>query len=144
MKIEKIIEDLNKIQEYIKNQNYVRTIGVLAILTFLNWITIYIIFFLYTIMFETGFSFLNVIVSVSFVAIANSLPINLFGRFGTFELAWAFGFISLGMSKDVAIPLGLFVNISNTLMSCVLALLGYILLNSSRNLKGITLFNGNR
>ncbi|MBD3322943.1 hypothetical protein GF339_00065 [candidate division KSB3 bacterium] len=134
-KLEKVKNIFRQFQHYIHPaQTYWQIIGILGILTLLNWLTMYAIFSYYIRMFHIEFAFIHVIIGASFVTLGSNLPINSFGKFGTFELTWAAGFILLGMSKDIAVPLGLFINVSNTVLSCSVALIGYINLTLSARL----------
>lgn len=131
-RLEKIMQTLRQFQQYNSSHRpYWRTMGFLFLLTLLNWLTIYAMYYHYIRMFQIEFEFSRVIVGASFVTLGNNLPINSFGTFGAFELTWTAGFLLLGMSKDIAVPLGLFVNVSMTLISCVVAIIGYITLTLS-------------
>ena len=128
---EALILRLDNLEKKTSEAGYLRLLITLIPLSFINWLSIYFIYYAYILMFDLDFSFLHVIIACSIVNIFTNLPINGIGRFGTFELGWAAGFILLGMTKDVAIPLGLFVNVGNTLVSCILAVIGYIFLLNS-------------
>ncbi len=131
-KLENLLKTFCQFQYDSSSQfGYCGIMGILLLLTFLNWLTIYVMYYHFISMFQIKFGFLQVIVAASFVTLGNNLPINSFGTFGTFELTWTAGFILLGMSKDIAIPLGLFINVSMTLISCVVALIGYMTLTFS-------------
>ncbi|GAK60447.1 hypothetical protein U27_00344 [Candidatus Vecturithrix granuli] len=131
-RFEKIMNIFSQFQQYIyPSQRYWQNMGVLILLTLMSWLTIYAIYYHYIRMFQIEFEFFQVIIGASFVSLGNNLPINSFGTFGTFELTWTAGFLLLGMSKDIAIPLGLFINVSNTLLSCLIAFIGYIILTLS-------------
>lgn len=128
-RLENIMHTVRQFQQnYSSGPAYWQLLGVLVVLTVMNWLTIYAMYYHYIRMFHVEFSFFQVIVGASFVTLGNNLPLNSFGTFGTFELTWTAGFLLLGMSKDIAIPLGLFVNVSNTLLSCIVACLGYLVL----------------
>lgn len=129
-RIEILIEKLDKLKKRRNTQNFLRLMCLLLLLTLMNWLSIYFIFFVYIVMLSLEFTFFQVICGASLVAVCGVLPVNSLGRFGVFELTWAGGFILLGMPKDVAVPMGLFVNISNTCIAFILALVGYIFLVS--------------
>ena len=67
------------------------------------------------------------------------LPISAFGSLGTFEAGWTIGFILLGLSKDMALPIGLFTNLFGILVNGCLAIIGYIYL-MSKNKKNNKIF----
>jgi glycosyltransferase 2 family protein len=94
------------------------------------WLSIYLNFYTYTLMFHFEFSIFQVIIATALVNImVNLLPINGFGRIGTFELGWAAGYVLIGLNREEAVPFGLFVNVTTLLLCFFSSAVGYFLLN---------------
>lgn len=131
-KVRKLTDRLLDLKSDLQNQNMFVLICTMALLSLCNWMALYIIFYAYVVMLATDFSLLHVIVASSAVAvITNLLPINSIGRFGTFELGWAAGYVLLGMPKETAIPLGLFVNVANTVLTGIMMAGAYCYLKTT-------------
>lgn len=117
-------------QEYSRTNNY-RMLSSVVIYSFVGWMANYLIYLAYLRMFDLKFGLLSVIVCSTLAVITSNIPfINGIGRFGSFELGWLAGFVFVGnMSKDIAIPLGAFVNMLNFIICLIFALAGYAYLN---------------
>jgi hypothetical protein len=116
--------------EYSKSRNYKMLIGI-VLYSFANWIATYLIYLAYLRMFDLKYGFFGVILCSTLAVITSNIPfINGIGRFGSFELGWLAGFVLVGnMSKDIAIPLGAFVNTLNFVICLGFALAGYTYLS---------------
>lgn len=84
--------------------------------------------------FGINFGIFEVILGASGAILLTILPINTPGRLGIFEAGWASGFVFfLGLDKNLAVPIGLFINIWQLLLNGILALMGYIYLTQRHN-----------
>ena len=86
----------------------------------LNWFFLYLYYHLLLLAFHFD---LNIFQSIFGVSVANFsfvIP-NSVGNVGPFETGWGIGFYILGISKNIAVPIGLFANLFSTILS-----LGYV------------------
>lgn len=84
--------------------------------------------------FGINFGIFEVILGASGAILLTILPINTPGRLGIFEAGWALGFVFfLGLDKNLAVPIGLFINTWQLLLNGILALMGYIYLTQRHN-----------
>jgi len=123
-------ETINKLMEFedIRKRND-SNLGLLIILSILNWIITYFIYYLICLAFRMDYSYFQVIIAATLVTFISNFSVNSVGRFGIFEAGWAAGFILIGLDKDFAIPMGLFTNIYITIVNGFFALLGYCFLS---------------
>jgi hypothetical protein len=73
---------------------------------------------LFAIFFACTFAFMTAI-----------LPVQGIGNFGTFEAGWTVGFLSIGVSADLAVSAGFSFHIISVLFTAILGLAGIILLH---------------
>lgn len=69
--------------------------------------------------------FLEIALGSTGAALANVLPINGFGSFGTLEAGWTIAFMFVGLSKDVAIATGFGIHIIAFAYAAFFAAIGY-------------------
>lgn len=126
-KIEKL---LDHILLYKQTKNSAFLAGVLA-LSIANWLLTYLFFFSIILAFHLDYNFIQVIFASTISNFTFILPISTVGSFGTFEAGWAIGFMLLGMTVEMAVPIGLFTNVFGMIINGVLASIGYFYLTSS-------------
>ena len=126
----KILETFDQIKQYKNNKPY-RFWGKILLLSLFNWLLTYCFFYSITIAFNLEYSFIEVVFAATLSNFTLILPLSTFGGIGTFEIGWAAGFMILGMSKEIAIPIGLFTNLFATILTGIMAFLGYLYLIST-------------
>jgi glycosyltransferase 2 family protein len=70
------------------------------------WVMSYSVYYLIAISMHIPSDTIQILFAVSFAVFSTVLPIQGIGGFGTMEGGWALGFISVGLSKEVAINTG--------------------------------------
>ncbi len=124
--IEKLKIFLEKIKTYKKQKNGL-FFSKIFLYTFINWIVIYFYYYFVILSFNVDFGYFQTVFAASFSNFAFIIP-NAIGNIGTFEAGWGIGFYLLGMSKDISIPIGLFANLFATIITAVIAGVGYVFL----------------
>lgn len=79
----------------------------LIIVSLIIWLSMYSFNFLLVRSMNIDLNFLLVVFATSFAIFTTALPIQGFGGFGTLESGWVIGFVTVGLSKDIAISSGL-------------------------------------
>lgn len=100
----------------------------LAISSIMAWSCIYLYYYFIILSFNQNYTYIQVLFASTISNFTFLIPISAFGNLGTFEAGWALGFYFIGMTKSIAVPIGLFANIFGTIITGILALVGYILL----------------
>ncbi len=89
-------------------KNYKKTHLLKLIMVSLTiWLLMYYFNFLIVRAMNINLNFLLVVFATSFAIFTTVLPIQGMGGFGTLESGWVIGFITVGLSKDIAISSGL-------------------------------------
>jgi len=106
-----------------------------ALVSIALWIALYSVNYTLIIAMGIDMTFWIVLFASTFALVTTILPVQGIGGFGTIESGWAIGFISAGLSKEVAISSGFVVHIITILY--VLILGGYTLVfrNENPNIK---------
>ena len=103
-------------------KNYEKTHLLKLIMVSLTiWLLMYSFNFLIVRAMNINLNFLLVVFATSFAIFTTVLPIQGIGGFGTLESGWVIGFITVGLSKDIAISSGL---IYHTIILIYFLLLG--------------------
>jgi glycosyltransferase 2 family protein len=129
---EKFLSLVKQISLYISSISF-RTFMQLFLFSISNWLMTYVFYYLIISSFNLNYSYPEVVFAATFSSFTLLIPVSGFGNIGTFEAGWAIGFILLGMSKDLAIPVGLFSNVLGILMNGVIAGFGYFYLSILKN-----------
>lgn len=105
-----------------------------------NWLATYLIYYGFIRAVGFDYSYWLVALSASVVTIVGNLLVNNVAQLGSFELGWVIGFVCLAdMPRDIAAPLGLFVNIACMIIVTAAAMFAYAALCLSRNsAEGVT------
>lgn len=98
-RIQSVKEDINAISRQTK-------FVALPLTTLSIWVLSYTTYFLVVRYLGVEISFIKNIIASSGVILANFLPVNGIGGFGTFEAGWSVGYMFWGMSKEMAIASG--------------------------------------
>ena len=124
---ERILLFIGQVSEYRKSRvnSFIIKLFVVSVAT---WLLTYFAFLLLLLSFDLSFTFMEVIFATTFVSFSTLIPVSAVGGFGTYEAGWALGYVILGMSLDLAVPMGLFANIFGIIISAVFGLLGYLFL----------------
>ena len=137
-KLDKIRAKTEKLLDHIlaykqtKKSTFLASILALSVA---NWLLTYLFFYAIILAFHLEYSFIQVIFASTISNFTFILPFSTFGSFGTFEAGWAIGFMLLGMTLEMAVPIGLFTNVFGLLINGVLASLGYFYLSSTLQAK---------
>ena len=83
----------------------------LCIITFIIWLTLYILNYALVKSLGINIGFFEVLLGYTFVVLMSILPFQGLGGFGTVEIGWTIGFIGIGMTKEIAINSGIVVHI---------------------------------
>ncbi len=97
----------------------------LAVSSLLVWMSLYLFSYLTLRAFGVDIGLLLSVAGSTGGVLANVLPINSFGSFGTMEAGWTAGFVLVGVSAQDAITTGFGYHIINFIVSAVLALFCY-------------------
>jgi hypothetical protein len=89
--------------EILKSKSKMLSIFALSLLI---WGSLYLLAFIILISLGVNLSFFKVIIGDTFLELSSILPIYTIGGFGVVEGAWSVAFISLGVSKQLAISSG--------------------------------------
>ncbi len=120
--IKKIESKIDPIVSEFSNFETLRHMPGLAISSLLVWIALYLFSYLTLRAFGIDISLLLSIAGSTGGVLANVLPINSFGSFGTMEAGWTAGFVLVGVSAQDAITTGFGYHIINFFVSAFLAL----------------------
>jgi len=123
----KILETFDQIIQYKKNKPY-RFWWKILLFSLFNWLLTYCFFYSIIIAFNLEYNFIEVVFAATLSNFTLILPLSTLGGIGTFEIGWVAGFMILGMSREIALPIGLFTNLFATILTGIMALLGYIYL----------------
>lgn len=123
----KIIELFQFIENF-KKQKKIKFLLKVVVISLLNWISIYFYYFFVIKSFGFEQNYLQTVFATSVSNFTFVIPISSIGNIGPFEGGWAIGFYLIGVSKDISVPIGFFSNIFATLLTALLAGLGYFLL----------------
>lgn len=86
--------------------NSIQTLNLILLSSICLWLSMYAIYFMLTaVELKTPFGLFSF--AVSFAFLANIIPANVFGTFGTQEVGWAAGFILLGVTESIAVSTGI-------------------------------------
>ncbi len=94
----------------------------------LIWLALYLFAYATIRAFQVDISLLLSIAGSTGQILANVLPVNSFGSFGTLEAGWAGGYMLVGMNRQDAITTGFGYHLLNFLGSAVIAAFFYLLL----------------
>lgn len=97
----------------------------LAVSSILVWMALYLFSYLTLRAFGVDIGLLLSVAGSTGGVLANVLPINSFGSFGTLEAGWTAGFVLVGVSPQDAITTGFGYHIINFFVSAVLAVFCY-------------------
>lgn len=123
-KIESKIDPL--VQEFSRFET-MRHIPGLAVSSILVWTALYIFSYLTLRAFGVSISLLLSVAGSTGGVLANVLPINSFGSFGTMEAGWSAGFVLVGVSAQDAITTGFGYHIINFVVSAIMALFCFVI-----------------
>ena len=128
----KILDAFDQIKKYKKNKTY-RFWVKIVLLSLFNWLLTYCFFYSIIIAFNLEYNYIEVVFAATLSNFTLILPLSTLGGIGTFEIGWAAGFMMLGMSKEIAIPIGLFTNLFAIILTGIMAFWGYLYLISTNN-----------
>jgi len=100
----------------------------IVLMSFGSWLLIYLYYYFIVRAFGLPYPFAEVSFASSISNFTLVLPLSAVGNLGTFEAGWTAGFSLLGMDAGEAVQIGLFSNIYATLITSLLALVGWLLL----------------
>jgi uncharacterized membrane protein YbhN (UPF0104 family) len=123
----KIVVYINQVKNYKKLKTNFFALN-LFLMSLINWLLIYLTFFLIIRSFSLNYSFVQVIFATSLANFTMLIPLSLIGGIGTFEAGWTAGFMMLGMQLETAVAIGLFTNIFGLIISGFMAAFGYLYL----------------
>jgi uncharacterized protein (TIRG00374 family) len=132
-KIEKLLDHI-LVYKQTKKSTFLTSVLALSIA---NWLLTYLCFYSIILAFHLDYSFIEVVFASTISNFTFILPISTLGSFGTFEAGWAIGFMLLGMTMEMAVPIGLFTNVFGMIINGVLASIGYFYLTSTRQGKSL-------
>ena len=121
---QELINSLTLTKEFKEKRNSKFLINNLLI-TVANWFFLYLYYFFLLLAFGLKLSYFQSVFGVSVANFSFVIP-NSVGNIGPFETGWGIGFYILGISKDIAIPIGLFANLFSTLISLIFVAITYI------------------
>ncbi len=104
-----------------------RHVPLLALTTILTWTALYLLFYVSILALGMKMDFLRSVIGSTGGVLANVLPVNSFGSFGTLEAGWAGGFILVGMNPEDAIVSGFGYHIISLAASGTVALICLII-----------------
>lgn len=119
---------LGKTKEIVENFKNIKNNGKmteLCIISFLIWLTLYFLNYVLIRSLDINISFFAVLLASTFVVFMSILPIQGLGGFGTYEAGWTIGFISIGLTKELAINSGIVVHIIGIVYYMLLGFYGY-------------------
>ena len=136
--IQKAIDNLSNLSEieevHALDARKVKFILPIVVFSICTCLLTYFTYYSFLRSFDINFGIFEVILGASGAVLLTILPINTPGRLGIFEAGWAAGFIFfLGLDRNLAVPIGLFINIWQLLLNGILALIGYIYLTRRHN-----------
>jgi glycosyltransferase 2 family protein len=99
------------------------------------WVMSYSVFYLIAISMHIPSDPIQILFAVSFAVFSTVLPIQGIGGFGTMEGGWALGFISVGLTKEVAINTGFGFHLVLLLFCISLGIFGYLNMYLARRAK---------
>ncbi len=118
-KIDPLVEEFSRFET-------MRHIPGLALSSLLVWTALYLFSFLTLRAFGVDIGLLLSVAGSTGGVLANVLPINSFGSFGTLEAGWTAGFVLVGVSAQDAITTGFGYHIINFIVSAILALFCFV------------------
>ena len=129
------LSNLSKIEEaHAWDARKVKFILPIVLLSICTCLLTYLTYYSFLRSFDINFDIFEVILGASGAVLLTILPINTPGRLGIFEVGWAAGFVFfLGLDRNLAVPIGLFINTWQLLLNGILALMGYIYLTRRLN-----------
>ena len=98
-----------------------RQLPMLVLTSVAVWVVLYVFAYLTILAFRVDVGFVQAVVGNTGQVLANVLPVNSFGSFGTLEAGWAGGFMLVGMSPQDAITTAFGYHIINFVASGVIA-----------------------
>ncbi|HOT45977.1 MAG TPA: lysylphosphatidylglycerol synthase transmembrane domain-containing protein [Spirochaetota bacterium] len=123
--VKKIESKIDPIVSEFSDFETMRHLPGLAASSLLVWMALYLFSYLTLRAFGIDIGLLLSIAGSTGGVLANVLPINSFGSFGTLEAGWTAGFVLVGVSAQDAITTGFGYHIINFFVSAVLALFCY-------------------
>ncbi|MFH0976370.1 MAG: lysylphosphatidylglycerol synthase transmembrane domain-containing protein [Spirochaetota bacterium] len=103
----KLKSGLEKLDTEFSDYDIARQAPVLVLTSIFVWITQYLLAYLVIISFGVNLGIAQSVAGSTGQVIANVLPVNSFGSFGTLEAGWTGGYVLAGMSAQDAITTGL-------------------------------------
>jgi uncharacterized membrane protein YbhN (UPF0104 family) len=123
--VKKIESKIDPIVSEFSRFETLRHIPGLAMSSLLVWMALYLFSYLTLKAFGVDIGLLLSVAGSTGGVLANVLPINSFGSFGTLEAGWTAGFMLVGVTAQDAITTGFGYHIINFFVSAVLALFCY-------------------
>ncbi len=124
--VKKIESKIDPIVSEFSRFETMRHLPGLAMSSLLVWTALYLFSYLTLRAFGVDIGLLLSIAGSTGGVLANVLPINSFGSFGTLEAGWTAGFVLVGVSVQDAITTGFGYHIINFSVSAILALFCYM------------------
>jgi uncharacterized protein (TIRG00374 family) len=97
-----------------------------GILTLLNWMCLFTIFYLVLHGVGTPVSVFETMIGSSVASLAQLIPVSTMGNFGSLEAGWTAGFMMVGVDMKSALNSGLIMHLIVFLCSLVLAVLSWL------------------
>lgn len=109
-----------------------REVPVLVFTSILVWAVLYVFAYVTILAYNVEINFLLSIAGSTGQVLANVLPINSFGSFGTLEAGWAGGYMLAGMERQDAITTAFGYHIINFIASGFIAVVCYLVLKTRK------------
>ncbi|MGV7930908.1 MAG: lysylphosphatidylglycerol synthase transmembrane domain-containing protein [Spirochaetota bacterium] len=119
--IVKIREKAEPVVREFSDYRTARQLPMLVLTSVAVWVVLYIFAYLTILAFRVDVGFVQAVVGNTGQVLANVLPVNSFGSFGTLEAGWAGGFMLVGMSSQDAITTAFGYHIVNFVASGIIA-----------------------
>ena len=127
-KIRKKLQDYTQTLDRFINEMPQWFVPGIVIMSFGSWLLIYFYYYFIVLAFGIPYTLPEVTFASSISNLTLILPLSAVGNLGTFEAGWTAGFALLGMDPAEAVQIGLFSNIYATLITSLLAVVGWYIL----------------
>ena len=104
-----------------------------SLTSLVSWGTIFWTFYAFLRAFGIEISFLQMIFGSTVGVIANALPVSGLGNWGTLEAGWTAGFLTVGLSKEMAIATGFGVHIFIFIVCAMISFFYWVTLRKPKN-----------
>lgn len=124
----KIIEKMDPVVREFSDYRTARHLPALALTSVLVWGVLYVFSYITIRAFGVNINFLLSVAGNTGQVLANVLPVNSFGSFGTLEAGWSGGFVLVGMSPQDAITTGFGYHLINFVAAAAIAAVCWVVI----------------